>query len=117
MKKITKIKHWLLVLIEKHIYTEKPNPKKNEFEIINLLKYSNFTPLNIQQSIIMKQNIDHEFNKYIDQTEKEYKRGLEAIEHYKLNKKDRLMKIIQDPVFEKQLSELEVKFEIVKPKN
>jgi hypothetical protein len=108
------MKKLITQLLEWALQSKSIDPKKNEHEIHNLFFYSNFHPLTTKQAITVKINSDIAFNKEIAFRENEYTEGLKAIESYKLSRKERVMKIIKDPIFEKQISEMEVNFEMVK---
>lgn len=93
---------------------KKIDPRKNEAEIMNLLFYSNFHLLTTQQSIALYKNIQHKFNKELIEREKESEEEVKAVQNFRVSRKERLMEIVTDPNFEKELKELEVDFETVK---
>lgn len=90
------------------------NLQENENQIIALLEQSNGNNLKISESITILNNINEKMKKIIDSYEVMHTEELNAIKAFKENKKERIKKIINDPVFDKALSEINVDYEIVK---
>lgn len=82
MKKVTKIKNWLFVLISSLFPSEKPNLKKNETEILNLLFYSNFNELETQETLSVFNNVKVQLEKRISDRKSLRKLELTAINDF-----------------------------------
>ena len=115
MKKATKLKHWLFELIAKFMPDERPNLKKNEDEILNLLLYSNFNKLEISESTQIMLNVKRRFDEKVLLSESYHQKELKAIEGFKISKNERIKELVNDPNFDKQLKDINVNYEFVKP--
>lgn len=82
MKKATKLKHWLFELIAGWMPDERPNPKKNEVEIMNLLLFSNFHPLTTKESIEIFKTVEAKFIKIIAERKINCKDELTSINNF-----------------------------------
>ena len=134
MKKATKLQHWLQESISKWIPSEKPDTKKNEQEIMNLLFFSNFNQLSTADSISIFSVIKDKFEKEIALRKEKCQDELGVIRKFEYDKLEkttytvtaggantRVKEHVNNPVFDKpyveniEVNYSEVEF-IKKPK-
>jgi len=114
MKKSTQLKNWLFTgimqLFNKIFGCEKPEPKKNEQAIMDLLFKSNFTDLEIEESINIYTSIEAKFKAEIKKRKERKVAELKAINEFeKPGNSVNNIRVI-DPIFERPLSEIEIDY-------
>lgn len=80
--------------------TSEVNISKNVENSLNAIFYSNYEPISTLESIRIFELVKSKFEKEISTRENNAKLELESIEKYRMTRNERLKKIINDPVFD-----------------
>jgi len=118
MKKSTQLKNWLFTgimqLFNKIFGCEKPEPKKNEQAIMDLLFFSNFSPLELEDSVNIFQSVEKQYkeilkarkennskeNRIIEGFEKDGNSVNQILVNDHVTLQQRVKEHVNDPVFD-----------------
>lgn len=112
MKKATELKNWFSAWWERQIKKKSVNLKENEQSIMSLLTWCNGSRLTTEERILLFSTIRNKFENIIDNDEISTTNTLRAIKQFK--GKEPIKTVVNDAIFERPLSEINVDYEIVK---
>lgn len=112
MKKATELKNWLTSYWEKITQKDTINLKENEQSIMTLLTWCNGSRLTTEESLVLFSTIESKFKHRISRDKVQMTRTLIAINEFEGKEKPKT--VVNDAIFERPLSEINVDYEIVK---